>query len=181
MTIRVSSFFQIMGRPREYVLSSMEEVLDNLGKEKGVKIIKRTVHEPQEAEERKDIFSSFAEAEIEFEKIEGFFMMMFNYMPAHIEILSPSEWKMKISEFNTFVNELLRKLHQYDGLAKSFILEKNNMQNYIKELHEKLGNLSKELKLPKMETLELDLDEEKPEEVKDKTKKKSKKAKKSKK
>lgn len=155
MTIIALIIFEIMGRPKEYLVQSMNEVIDNLSKEKGVKIIKRKIHEPKELEDRKGIFSTFSETEIEFDNNESFLTMMFNYMPANVEIISPSEWKFKMSEFNTFINELLRKLHQYDNLAKAFIIEKNNMQSYINELHEKLKNFSDEIKLPKYEMANL--------------------------
>ena len=155
--MRAEVIFQIIGRPEKFVVESMNDILDRLGKEKGVSVLKKKVHEPAEIEDRKGIFSTFAEAEIEFEKADGFFMMMFNYMPANVEIISPSEHKFKANEFNIFVNELLRKLHQYDNLAKAFILEKNSMQRYINELHEKLKSLGigSEINLPKPESMDL--------------------------
>ncbi|MBS3074792.1 hypothetical protein J4447_05075 [Candidatus Pacearchaeota archaeon] len=157
MVMKASVIFQIIGRPEKFVVESMNDVLERLGKEKGVSILKKEVHEPVEIEDRKNIFSTFAEADIEFQDTNGFFMMMFNYMPANVEIISPSEHKFKANEFNVFVNELLRKLHQYDNLAKAFILEKNNMQRYINELHEKLKSLGigSEMNLPKPESIDL--------------------------
>ncbi len=175
MIIQASVIFEIMGRPKEYLVESMNEVVDNLSKEKGVKIIKRKVHEPKELDDRKGIFSTFSEIDAEFENNESFFVMMFNYMPANVEVISPSEWKFKRDEFNTFVNELLRKLHQYDNLAKGFIIEKNNMQNYINELHEKLKNFSDEIKMPKYESTNLGEERQEKKIKKEKNSKKSKK------
>jgi len=136
--IQASIIFEIMGRPREYLVESMEEVISKVGKEEGVEILNKKIHEPRELEERKGIYTTFAEADMEFEKEDSFFMMLFSYMPANVEVTSPAEWKFQINEFNIFLNELLRKLHQYDNLAKAFILEKNNMQAYIQQLIQKI-------------------------------------------
>ncbi len=153
--MRAEVIFQIIGRPEKFVVDSMNDVLDRLGKEKGVSVLRKEVHEPSEIEDRKDIFSTFAEAEVEFENADSFFMMMFNYMPANVEVISPNEHKFKANEFNLFVNELLRKLHQYDNLAKAFILEKNNMQRYIDELHKKLKSLGIDIKIQIPESIDL--------------------------
>ncbi|MEK6918958.1 MAG: hypothetical protein AABW73_02870 [Nanoarchaeota archaeon] len=173
MIIKASIIFEIIGRPAEFLVESLEEVVKKVSEEKGVKIIKSTVHQPKDVPDKKGIYSSFVEVEADFDNQDSLFMTMFNYMPANVEIVKPEEWKFTINEFNIFVNELLRKLHQYDSLAKAFILEKNNMQAYINEMQEKLQNLSEEIKMPKLEVS--NFGEERAE------KKSSKKAKKSKK
>ena len=151
MVIKASIIFEIMGRPKEFLVESLEEIIKKIAAEKGTRIVKSKIHEPQEITDKKGIYSTFTEIEAEFENQDSLFMTMFNYMPANVEVTEPNEWKFKINEFNIFVNELLRKLHQYDSLAKAFILEKNNMQAYINEMQEKLKNLSAEIKMPKME------------------------------
>jgi hypothetical protein len=151
MTIKANIIFEIMGRPAEFLVESLNEIIGKISDEKGTKIIKQKVHDTQELADKKGIYSTFAELEVDFDNQDSLFITLFNYMPANVEVIEPSEWKFKINEFNIFVNELLRKLHQYDSLAKAFILEKNNMQSYIRELEEKLKNLSNEIKMPKME------------------------------
>lgn len=178
MTLKVSAIFQIIGRPKDYILKSMDEVLEKLSKEKGTKLTSKVVHETKELDDRKGIFSTFAETELEFEDINGLFMMIFNYMPANIEVIAPPEVKLKLNDVNTFFNELLRKLHQYDNLAKAFVLEKNNMLGYIKELQEKMKNFADEKSIPRIEVSNFGEEELKPEKAKKKASKKAKRKKK---
>lgn len=149
--IKTIMIFEIMGRPAEFLVESLEEIIKKISEEKGTKIVKNKIHQPVEVSDKKGIYSTFAEVEVNFENQDSLFTAVFNYMPANVEVVEPATWNWKINEFNIFVNELLRKLHQYDNLAKAFILEKNNMQAYISEMQEKLKNLSDEIKMPKLE------------------------------
>ena len=105
--ITASFIIEMLGRPAEHVDETMEKLIEGLGKENGVKVINKTIHEAKELEIKKEekskneknkedvqirqkLFTSFAEVEAEFEKIEYLMMTAFKYMPANIEIISPS-------------------------------------------------------------------------------------------
>jgi hypothetical protein len=155
MKVCATVIFEVMGRPAEFLVESLEGIIKKISEEKGTRLVKNKIHEPQEVGDRKGVFSTFCEADLEFDSPDALFMLVFNYMPANVEVTEPAEWSFKINEFNIFLNELLRKLHQYDSLAKAFILEKNNMQAYIADLQEKLKNLGEEKNIPKLAVTDL--------------------------
>lgn len=123
---------EILGRPPEHIKKTLIEIIDNLGKEKGVKIVNKNIAEPKEATGEKDIFTSFAEIELET-SIDRLMMIIFGYMPSHVEIIEPGDLKIKNSDLNILFNELARKLHQYDELARAFLVEREILAKQIQE------------------------------------------------
>jgi len=71
-------------------------------------------------------------------------------MPAHVEITNPESLIIKNYDLNVFFNELVRRLHQYDEIAKISLMERTNMMNHIqtlqKQLEEKQGVKEKKIK-----------------------------------
>jgi hypothetical protein len=49
-----------------------------------------------------------------------------------MEIIEPEELKIKNSDLNMFFNELSKKLHQYDELAKALMIERRIIAQKIK-------------------------------------------------
>ena len=80
---------EIIGRPPGHLVETLEEIIDKIGKTKGVKLIKKTIHEPKEISGKKDIYNTFSEVEIEADEPIVIVNLIFNYMPAHVEIISP--------------------------------------------------------------------------------------------
>lgn len=131
--IKAVMIFEILGKPAEHIIQTISEIINKLGEEKGVKVIKKNIQEAKKVEDS-DLFTSFAEVEIEAENLQKLISLIFAYMPAHIEILSPSELKMKNFDLNLVCNELITKLHAYDGVAKTLMFEKNNLASQLKQL-----------------------------------------------
>ena len=148
--IRATFILEILGRPKEHLVSSLNEIIEKIDSENGIKIIEKKVHEPKKLEKGEDefakkqeIFTSFSEIEAEFEKLEDLIKIIFNYMPSNIEIISPE--KLNIS--NLFLGEILTsimlRLHKYDEIAKTILFEREEMIKKIKAMEEKLKNESK--------------------------------------
>jgi hypothetical protein len=98
-------------------------------------MINKTIAEPKKLKEKdieEDIFTSFAEVEIET-SLETLMLVIFGYMPSHIDIVTPEELKIKNADLNMFFNELTRRLHQYDELAKALMIERDIIARQIKE------------------------------------------------
>ena len=127
--IKAILILEILGRPADFVKQTLLEMIDKLGKEKEVKIISKTIAEPKTIEE--GVFSSFAEVEIET-TMQTLMMLIFAYMPSHIDIITPEELRIKNSDLNMFFNELIRKLHQYDEVAKAMIIERETFVRRLK-------------------------------------------------
>ena len=127
--IKAILILEILGRPADFVKQTLLEMIDKLGKEKEVKIISKTIAEPKTIEE--GVFSSFAEVEIET-TMQTLMMLIFAYMPSHMDIITPEELRIKNSDLNMFFNELIRKLHQYDEVAKAMIIERETFVRRLK-------------------------------------------------
>lgn len=124
--------FEIMGKPKEHIVETLNMVLDKIGKEEGVRIANRRVHEAKEIE-KSDLFTSFAEIETEVAGLQKLMVLFLTYMPAHVEILSPGEIKMKNFDFNLFCNDLITKLHNYDSIAKTVLFKNSILEKQLTE------------------------------------------------
>lgn len=123
---------EILGKPAEHIKKILSQIIDKLAEEKDVKVIEKRIADPKEIPEQKELFSSFAEVEIETD-LEKLLAICFGYMPSHIEIISPEDLKIKNNELNISLNELMRRLHQYDELAKGMMIERHILAEQIKE------------------------------------------------
>ena len=70
--------FEMMGRPPEHLIDTMKQLIEVIGQEKGIKIIKKEVHECKKIDNKDkdgvviaqgELYSTFAEVEAEFESI----------------------------------------------------------------------------------------------------------------
>ena len=77
-------------------------------------------------------------------------------MPAHIEILSPQNISMANSGWDDTLNELTRRLHGYDEIARMMQIENSQMKKKMSELLPK-----KEADKEFAEKVEEDIKEEK--------------------
>jgi hypothetical protein len=129
--IKVALIIEMMGRPADYLKESLSDFVSKLEAEKGIKMISRKVNEPKEVDG--GLFSSFAEIEVEIDKIAQLIKIIFVYMPSHLEIISPGSMKITNSDLNSLLNEMAIRLHEYDSVAKTVLFEKNILINKLKE------------------------------------------------
>jgi len=130
--INATLVLEILGRPPEHIKKALIELVEKLGKEKEVKITGKTIHDPNPVKDTKDIFTAFAEISLEFDSLANYFGVMFAYMPAHIEIISPTNLKLSNNELNELGNKLLSRLHDYDAITKKFVYERNILLEKLK-------------------------------------------------
>jgi len=100
--------------------------------EKGVKIINKKINKSKKVPDS-ELLSSFAEVEIEFDTLQHLFMIIFTYMPSHIEIISPEEIRMRNFEIGSLCNDITRRMLEYDSIAKKMIYEKRILENQLRE------------------------------------------------
>ena len=134
--IEVTMVLEVLGTPKDKLVPALEEIIKSLGEEKGVKILENKINEPTELKENKEIYTTFAEVVVEINNVSLLFGIIFKYMPAHLEISSPEKIIFTKNEFNESVNELIRRLHAYDEVARILQIEKAKMNKKIKELEE---------------------------------------------
>ncbi len=130
--IQVVFILEILGKPAEHIKKTLSEIVGKLGKEKNVKIISKRLAEPKPFKEQENLFTTFAEVELET-SLQQLMLLVYGYLPSHIDIIRPEDLKIKNSDLNLFLNELSRRLHQYDELAKAFMINQQILAKQIKE------------------------------------------------
>lgn len=131
---------EVLGRPPEHVTETIENIIKMINEEKGISVISKKVHEPVLVKEQKDLYTSYAEIEVKLEEIMHLILIMFKYMPSHIEILYPESIKLTNNGWNEILNELSRRLHKYDELARVVQAERVVLESKLKELLNKEKN-----------------------------------------
>jgi hypothetical protein len=139
--IKAILIFEILGAPKEHIVKALDEHVSVLGKDKGIFIIRKKIHEPKEIENEgpKGLYTTFAEVEIVVDGLDLLFMIVHNMLPSSIDIIEPESMNLKNHQANSILSDLTLKLHRYDEVAKTILLERNSLNNRIKELEEKLG------------------------------------------
>ncbi|MCK4552746.1 hypothetical protein KAT80_00905 [Candidatus Pacearchaeota archaeon] len=128
---------EIIGKPAEHLVETLEKITEEMGNEEGVKINNKKISEPTELKDRKDFFMTFAEIEIEVEEALQLAILMFKYMPAHVEVVSPESIILTNNEYGDILSELTRRLHKYDEVARVVQMEKGILEKKLREVLEK--------------------------------------------
>lgn len=142
--IRTLFIFEILGKPAEHIVKSLEKMIDELGKQKGLEIVRKKIHEPklikdnENKEEKKQIieeglYSTFAEVEIVCENLKLIISIVLNMLPSHVEILEPSDFIIRNSDLSDLMTELTIKMHKYDEVTKVLMLERNQFLRILNE------------------------------------------------
>ena len=127
--IKAIVLIELMGSPKEHIESLMKEIVENLKKEKDVKVNSDKISEVAEV---KGFWSSFTELEIEVKDIGKLVDISFDYMPSSIEILEPEKTEVDMKYMSDFINDLLARLHRYDMLIKNFYAENKLLKSRVK-------------------------------------------------
>lgn len=132
--IRAMLILDIIGRPPQYLVETLEKVAEEMGKEKGVKITGKNIKEPTVMKDNKEFYTTFSEIEVEVEDILYLAILMFKYMPAHIEVISPETISLSNNGWGDILSELVRRLHSYDEVARILQIERQELLKKIQEL-----------------------------------------------
>src|SRR3989339_299348 len=130
--IRVMMIIEVLGRPPEHLIETLNNLIEKINSEKGVKVVDKKISEPNPLQNQENLFTAFAELEIEVEEVLLITMLMFKYMPAHIDVLYPEDLQLTNHELNDILNELTRRLHGYDEVARIIQSEKAILEIKLK-------------------------------------------------
>ena len=136
--IRTQIIIEILGKPQEYVMEMLDKMLKQMDEEKGVKVIGHFISEIKKVDESSDFFSGFMDIELETETLDYLMVVCFKYMPAHIEIITPEIVSLKNNEMNAFFNELVRRLHAYDEIARVLQIQNQELEYALGKLQKKV-------------------------------------------
>ena len=156
--IKALFIFEVLGRPASHVKESLEKLIEQLGKQKGIEIVRKEIHEPKIVQDKvnqinekkldneKELFTTFAETEIIVDNFNLMISIILNMLPSHVEILSPNEINFKNFELSSLLTDLTIKIHKYDEVAKVLMLDRNNIFNKLKESEQRIRELEREIK-----------------------------------
>jgi len=136
MAKRISARYilEIIGHPPEHLAETLEKLIAEMGKEKGVKVLDKKIMEPVEMEQQKGFYTTFAEVEVEVEEVLHLALLMFKYMPANVEIIEPELIALSNNGWSEILSEITRRLHSYDEVARVLQIQNSEMQKKLQEL-----------------------------------------------
>jgi hypothetical protein len=144
--IKANLIIEIIGKPAEHLVATLEDIIKQIDGEKGVKVVNKKIKEPVAFEKQKGFFTTFADVEVEVEEILILSILLFKYMPAHIEIISPELIVLSNNGWNGILNELTRRLHGYDEIARVVHNERMVLEKKLRELTPKKESKKEEKK-----------------------------------
>lgn len=126
---------EILGRPPEHLNATLKSIIeDKMKKEKGVNVKNYKINEPVLMKGQKDFYTTFAEIELEVDNPFILCLLVFGYMPAHVEIINPEKINLTNEQFSGILNELTARLHGYDELARVMQIEKGILEKRLRTL-----------------------------------------------
>jgi len=142
--IRAQFIFEMLGKPPEHLIETLENLLNKLNEQKGIEIINKTIHEPKpfekDGEQIEELYTTFADVELELDNTELLIAVTLNLLPAHVEVLEPQELKFSNFDLSRILSELTIKMHKYDEVAKALTLQKSQLINQMNELQNKFSS-----------------------------------------
>ena len=133
--LKIHVIFEVIGKPAEYIDEILKKLIEVLEKEKNVQVLSKEQKPAQVYEET--LFCGFVETEILIESTKRLFDFVYDYMPSSIEVLEPSELRIKLADANMVLNELATKLHQQDIALKKVQFERDFLIKKLKDIEEK--------------------------------------------
>ena len=132
--IQAVMILEILGKPADHVKNSLTELVGKLGEEQGIKVLNKEIHEPLPVKDSADLFTTFAEVEVEFETIEKYLAVLFAYMPSNVEIIHPEKFQLTSAYLNELGNKVIQRMHNYDAITKKILIERDLTINKLKQI-----------------------------------------------
>jgi len=131
--VRAVMIIEVLGRPPEHLMETLEDFAKKIGEEKGIKVVDKRIMEPNLVKDQKDLYTTFMEIEVETESPMHLAGLVFRYMPAHVEVISPENMVLNNSAFSEILSEVVRRLHRYDDIVRVLNMQYTTLQNKLKE------------------------------------------------
>jgi len=116
---------EIAGFPKEHIEQTMNKLMENI--KENYNVLKFDVFE---ANQIKEVWSTFSEVEIYFDSVDKTVGFCIDYLPSSVEILEPPNVNIESFRFADVLNDLIGKLHMYETVirnlrANNIVLESN--------------------------------------------------------
>ena len=127
---------EVAGRPPEHLVESIKNHTGKLNTIKGVKLINSKISEPVAVENEQDLYTCFAEVEVETEGLSKLLDLMFDFMPSSVEIIEPVDLELNCQEATMFMNDLSGRLHKYDEVVKIMQMQMQQMASKLSQVQQ---------------------------------------------
>jgi hypothetical protein len=139
--IRAIMIVEIAGRPAEHVKESLISHIGQIKLKKEICVISQKMSAPRKIEEaEEELYTCFAEVEVEVDNFYKLTELVFDFMPSSVEIIEPNEISMSLSDATTYLNTLSGRLHKYDEIAKIAQMQVQQLAQRFQQM-EKAGQL----------------------------------------
>ena len=128
--ITFRAVIEVLGKPQEHVEESMKQYLQQLQEDKRFKVQHKQLAEIKKQEEQ-DLWTIFAELEVQTDQLQNLTIFCLDYMPSLIEIIEPAQMTLTDIQLSEFLNDLQAKLHQIDLLAKHVKIENDHLKRNL--------------------------------------------------
>ncbi len=132
--VNATLVLEIIGRPPEYLTESLNEIIEKIKKEQGVKLKNSKINVSEALKDNPNFYSNFAEVDVEVDNILYLIILIFKYMPAHVEVVSPQEISVSNFEWGDVLSELTRRLHGYEEVVRIAQGEKIILERKLREI-----------------------------------------------
>jgi hypothetical protein len=102
--------FEIIGNPKEHVDKTLKTYLEKIKSEPEISLLNEELGETEQIEG--GLWSTYADAEILFNKLEKLVWLCINFMPASVEITAPEEFKLTDKDITLWLNDLISRIHE---------------------------------------------------------------------
>jgi len=131
--LKTRLIIEVVGFPEEHINETTRLIAEKFGEGvKEIKVSKSAMREatkisidPKKPAEEGKFFSGFVEIECDVLDIAALTGIVFDWMPASIEVVEPEMTLEKASDLNAVLNDLCARLHQYDSVIK--VLKSQNV------------------------------------------------------
>jgi len=141
-SILIKMVLQIAGSPAEHIDKTMDLVLEKVKETKDAKVSKEDVYRAKADETDTSVFVSFTELEILVKNVNVLTGLCYDYMPASIEILEPTELKITSHDQTMFLNDILARLHKIDMTLKNKTAENKILNDNCLALFKNIFKIS---------------------------------------
>jgi hypothetical protein len=133
--VQLLVLFEIVGNPKEHVSMAMTQVIESLGKDNRIKIIKNDKGTVEDAGD--GLWGTYCEMELLVKDLLTISWLAFNYLPASIEIKAPAKLTIKDKEMTDFVGDLVSQLHESN---KRLVSTNNNNMAMLRNINALMRN-----------------------------------------